>query len=828
MPEDAPGRAVSRRVLLGAAGSLAAAATTTAAATATAGMAPAMAGSPGMAAARAALRRLLPDHAGQFRLRPSARGPERFRVGGRPGRIEVAGSGPAAVLTGVHWYLKYACGVHLSWAGGEAKLPDTLPDPRESRTALDREATVAHRFFGNDTHDGYTAPYARWPRWERLIDVLALHGFNEVLVTVGQEAVYHRMLQEFGYTEAEARSWLPAPSHQPWWLLQNMSGYGGPVAPELIAERVEMGRRITGRLRELGMAPVLPGFFGTVPDGFAARNPGARTVPQGMWAGLRRPDWLDPRSAAFRAAAASFYRHQAELFGPADLFKMDLLHEGGSAGDVPVAAAGRAVQAALRAARPRAVWVMLGWQANPRRALLDALDRRRVLVVDGRSDLPGTTDRERDWGGTPYAFGTIPNFGGRTTLGAAAQRWAERFAAWRDKPGSALVGTAYLPEAGERDPAALELFSELAWRRAPVDRAAWFDGYADLRYGAPDAAARSAFAVLRETAYGITSPDGRPHDSVFAARPSLAAASGTHYATHAPAYDLAAFDGAFAALLGVREGLRDCDAYRHDLTDLTRQVLANRSWVLIGRLRAAYERGDGDGFGALSRLWLRLLTLAEEASACHRAFLLGPWLAEARRAGLERTARVLLTTWADRPTADGGRLAGYANRDWSGLLGDVYLPRWRAYLDELADAAAAGRAPRTFDWYAGEEAWTRSARRYPVRPSGDPYRTARRVYEVLARAPYQGEVTVRAASGALTAVFRNTSGLRATGPVRLTVLAPAVAGEPAALLPPAAPGGTATARWPLADRSAGPVRWEVRAGFAPRGERPVTAVYAGG
>lgn len=70
---------------------------------------------------------------------------------------------------------------------------------------------MAHRFALNDTHDGYTAPYADWPRWERLIDVLALHGCNEVLVTAGQEAVYHRLLQDFGYTDDEARAWLPAP-----------------------------------------------------------------------------------------------------------------------------------------------------------------------------------------------------------------------------------------------------------------------------------------------------------------------------------------------------------------------------------------------------------------------------------------------------------------------------------------------------------------------------------------------------------------------------------------------------------------------------------------
>ncbi|MCS0636270.1 alpha-N-acetylglucosaminidase [Streptomyces sp. LP05-1] len=868
---------VSRRALLSGAGAVGAAAALpvsgTAPAAAASGTTPAGTAVPARAdgpertgpggadptaAARAALRRLLPHHAGQFRLRPlpgeAAGSPDRFRVAGTTGRVEVAGTGAATLLTGVHWYLKYAAGAHLSWAGSRVELPDRLPAPGRP---LERRATVPHRFALNDTHDGYTAPYADWPRWERLIDVLALHGCNEVLVTAGQEAVYHRLLQEFGYSGAEARAWLPAPSHQPWWLLQNMSGYGGPVDPALLGRRTELGRRICDRLRELGMEPVLPGYFGTVPEDFTTRNPGARTVPQGVWAGLRRPDWLDPRTPAFRAVAAAFYRHQKELFGPARLFKMDLLHEGGTAGDVPVPEAARAVQGALRAARPDATWVLLGWQANPRRELLDALDRDRTLVVDGLSDLESVTDRERDWGGVPYAFGSIPNFGGRTTLGARTHQWSARFTAWRDRPGSALAGTAYMPEAAERDPAAFELFSELAWRNEPVDRERWFTEYAALRYGGQDPAAAEAFGVLRETAYRITSRDGRPHDSVFAARPSLTAASGAYYATHSPAYDLPAFDRAFAALLAVREPLRRSDAYRHDLTDLARQALANRSWTLIGQLRAAYGRKDADAFRALSRLWLRLMRLSDEMAGCHRAFLLGPWLADARREGRERTARALITTWADRPTADAGHLANYANRDWSGLIADVHLPQWDAYLGALADALdrdrdrdresdrdPAGREPEPagrFDWYAAEEAWTRRTEPYPLRPTGDPYRTARRVHAVLARAPYQGGVTVTGEPGALapgatarvTAVFRNLNGLRATGPVRLALDVPGTGARPPREVGPVPAAGSAAAEWritvpdrPLV-RPVEPLPYELSARYGPGGEPPVTTVHPG-
>ncbi|MEU9487919.1 alpha-N-acetylglucosaminidase TIM-barrel domain-containing protein [Streptomyces decoyicus] len=800
------------------------------------------------APAQAALARLLPRHADQFQLAPLAPdgGADRFRVDGRAGRITVSGTTPAVLLTGVNWYLKYTCRAHLSWAGDQTALPDRLPAPA---SPMERATSLRHRFALNDTHDGYTAPYADWPHWERMIDVLALHGVNEVLVTPGSEAVYHRLLTDFGYSGTEARGWLPAPSHQPWWLLQNMSGYDGPLSRQLIDKRAELGRRITDRLRALGMHPVLPGYFGTVPDGFAARNPGARTVPQGTWSGLKRPDWLDPRTDAFAAAAASFYRHQQQLLGPADHFKMDLLHEGGDPGDVPVPDAARAVEKALRTARPDATWVILGWQENPRRDLLDAVDHDRMLIVDGLSDLDTVTDRERDWGGVPYAFGSIPNFGGRTTIGAKTHIWAERFTAWRDKPGSKLAGTAYMPEAAERDPAAFELFSELAWRERPVDRTAWFDGYADLRYGARDEGARAAFAALRTSAYEISSKDGRPHDSVFAARPSLAARSGTVWATHTPAFDAAGFDTAFAALLRVRPALRGSDAYRHDLTDAARQALANRSWQLIGQLQEAYRRKDRAAFRALSGLWLRLMRLSDEVTGAHRLFLLGPWLADAKamangpeeEARLEHSARALITTWADRATADGGSLANYANRDWHGLIGEVHLPQWQAYLDELSDALAADRPPKTFDWYALEEPWTRARTSHPLRPTTDAYRTARRVHDTLAKAPYQGTVTVTADPSALppggratvTAALRNVNGLRATGRVDFALTGVEATASGPVTLPSLPPGGTGRARWQVTapagplDAPLHPLPYDLTVDYGPKGEPRVRTARHG-
>lgn len=379
-----------------------------------------------VAPARAALGRLLPRHWRQFTLVPdTTAGPDTFTVSGTAGAITVRGSTGATLLTGVGWYLQHVAGVDIGWPGDSiGMLPARLPAVPSPVT---RSAQVPHRYALNDTDDGYSGPYRSFEEHQRQIDLMALHGINEVFVQVGAEYPYYRALQGFGYSAEELRRWIPGPGHQSWWLLQNLSEFGGPVPERLMRERAALGGRIAEQLRGLGMTAVLPGYFGTVPPGFAARNPGSSTVAQGDWAGFDRPDWLDPASPVFAKLAAAYYAEQRAVFGDSTMYRMSPLHEGGQTGSVDVGAAARAIQDALHAARPGALWAVLGWQDDPTAELLAGVDTSKLLILDGLSDRYNRLDREARWGGAPYAMGTIYNFGGHTTVGANSSVWIERF-----------------------------------------------------------------------------------------------------------------------------------------------------------------------------------------------------------------------------------------------------------------------------------------------------------------------------------------------------------------------------------------------------------------
>jgi alpha-N-acetylglucosaminidase len=677
-------------------------------------------------AARALERILGKSRAGQITLRTidKGTGADRFRVSAEGGHLVVAGTSPAVQLTGFGWYLREVAHADVAIGGSQLDLPPRLPLPS---APIEREASVANRFALNDTNEGYAGAYLSWQEWEHRIDVLALLGINQVLVYEGQEAVYERAFQRFGYSAADMRAWIPEPAHQPWWLLQNMCCTGSPISQQLIDRRAALARRIVDRLRELGMTPVLPGYYGTVPTDFEKRNPGAHTVPQGTWNGLERPDWLDPTGPEFGKVAAAFYQAQTQLYGTATMYKMDLLHEGGTAGSVPVGPASKAVQDALETAHPGAIWVILGWESNPRKETLEAVDRSRMFVVDGLSEQPDVTDRDKDFLGTPYAFGTIWNFGGHQNFGAGLTVWNEKFHAWQARPGNAMNGIALMPEAIDNNPAAVAFFADMPWEDGPVDMDAWFAEYATARYGAADPHALAAWQIIERTAYSWPAGEDTRHvTALFDDQPSL-----TDTGQAALQYDPAEFEKALRELLQVDPRLRRSGAYRYDLVDVARQVLANRSRALLPKILAAYRDRDTAEFGRLTDRWMAEMKLMNEVLGTDPHFLLGTWQREAARqaANAEEAARLdydlksLVTLWQTESPG----LQDYARREFNGLVGGYYAKRWKMFFDVLKDSLKTGEQPKPIDWRAVAENWAHAGTRYAAEPHGDAYRLAARV-----------------------------------------------------------------------------------------------------
>jgi alpha-N-acetylglucosaminidase len=695
--------------------------------------------------AEGVLKRLLPRQAAQFELsalpRPGAA--DRFRISPANTHIRVEGSTISSLLFGINWYLKYIARAQISPNGdqlpsGNLPLPDRV---------IEGETPYLYRYALNENVDGYTAAYWDWPRWEREIDVLALSGINAILIERGMESVLYRTFREFGYTDKELRDWITLPAHQNWQLMGNLCCYNGPVSPELLQRRVASARQIIARLHELGITPVLPGFFGIVPKSFKTKFPQSHIVPQGEWAGFERPDWLDPRDPMFSRVAAAFYAHQRELFGRSDVYDMEVFQEGGDSGGVPVAAAAKAVQSALETANPGSLWMMMAWQGNPRQDLLSGVDRSRLLIVDIDHDRKPRDQRQTDFQGAPFLFGGIWEFGGRTTLGANVSNITERLQLLA-RTNSNMVGTALFTEGMDTNPFAYDLFTEMAWRREPVDIASWTSDYVRRRYGAADPHALAAWQILIRTAYNIrmdevtfNSERDAAQESLFNAQPSLTANRASNWSPEAIRYDAKLFKKALPELLAAAPTLKNVS---YDLVDVARQTLANESRLLLPEIKAVFEKEDSERFEHLTNRWLHLMDLQEQLLGTHPAFMVGTWLKYVQPWAstpheLERLrfdARSLLTTWGDRKASEGASLHDYGNKDWSGLTGDYYKARWQAYFNALKQQLRTGTPAAPIDWFAFGERWNRNTGTYGTVPSGDSRQIALQIaHEVVRYAP---------------------------------------------------------------------------------------------
>jgi alpha-N-acetylglucosaminidase len=186
--------------------------------------------------------------------------------------------------------------------------------------------------------------------------------------------------------------------------------------------------------------------------------------------------------------------------------------------------------------------------------------------------------------------------------------------------------------------------------------------------------------------------------------------------------------------------LKGNDAYRYDVVNLTRQVLGQRGMPLVRRVEEAYLRKDRAALLAAEAQVVSLLRDLDALTATRREFLLGRWIADARRWGTndserrlyEWNARNLITLWGTKCTeGQNDDLNLYAYKEWEGMFGSYFLPRWERFFEGLNASLEAGVpfdraafASESCDW---EQRWSRETTSFRVTPTGDPVTTARRL-----------------------------------------------------------------------------------------------------
>lgn len=697
------------------------------------------------------LERIQPGVSARFVVEETGGDEDYFELGMKDGKIRIAANSAVNAAAGLNWYLKYYAGVHLSWNGMTASLPDTLPPV----PVPERRTTDQHwRYYLNYCTHSYSMAFWDWERWEMEIDWMALHGINMPLAVTGTDVVWRNMMLKLGYSKDEVNSFVAGPAFQGWWLMNNLEGWGGPNSDKWYDDREALQKRILARMREYGMTSVLPGYGGMVPHD-AAERLGLEVAGQGLWNSFTRPAFLQPTDPKFDEIADLYYGELEALYGQSGFYSMDPFHEGGSTEGIDLTEAGCRIHRAMRRASPGSVWVLQGWNNNPRRELIAGIDPGDLMVLDlasetypqwgGESDL--SPRREGGYGQHEWIYCMLLNFGGNVGLhGKMDCVISEYYKARGSRYGATLKGVGLTMEGIENNPVMYELLTELPWRQDAFSKEEWLDGYVNARYGAADADISRAWTILANSIYNCpaTSTQQGTSESVFCARPGMDVWQVSNWSGMTDYYDPAAVIEAAGEFVKAADRFRGDNNYEYDLVDIVRQAVAEAGRLMYRRVTAAVKAGDVAEFDARSRDFLNLIMLQDRLLATRGEFRVGRWIADARRlaptAGecdlMEWNARVQITTWGPRECSEDGGLRDYAHREWNGVLADLYHRRWSCWF-ELQRRRMAGEVLPDIDYYAVDSQWAESLNVYNPDAEGDAVDVAREVYRAISDLKYK-------------------------------------------------------------------------------------------
>lgn len=743
-------------------------------------------------AASGLLKRLLPTHVSCFQFKIISKdvcgGKSCFWVtnyenpsNGSP-EIVVQGTTAVEIASGLHWYLKYLCGAHVSWdkTGGvqlaSIPAPGSLPHVKKEGIMIKRP--VPWNYYQNVVTSSYSYVWWDWERWEKEIDWMALQGINLPLAFTGQESIWQKVFMDFNISAQDLNNFFGGPAFLAWARMGNLHAWGGPLSQNWLDQQLALQKQILARMVELGMTPVLPSFSGNVPAALRNKFPSANITRLGDWNTVNaNPRWcctylLDPSDPLFIQIGEAFVKKQIEVYGHVtDIYNCDTFNENTPPTSDPayISNLGSAVFEAMSKANKNAVWLMQGWlfysdssfwKPPQMKALLHSVPFGKMIVLDLFADVKPVWESSSQFYGTPYVWCMLHNFGGNIEMYGVLDTLASGPIIARVSENSTMVGVGMCMEGIEHNPVVYELMPEMAFRKDKVNVEDWLNVYSHRRYGKTVKQAEAAWDILHQTIYNCSDgiadhntdyivkfPDWDPSSDTYFGfskqnnkkslipmhrnrRFVLSELKSTLPQPHMW-YSNSDSIKALKLLIKAGEDLAGSLTYRYDLVDLTRQVLSKFANQVYLDALIAFRHKDVVALKSHSQRFEQLIIDIDQLLAADDNFLLGTWLESAKKLALtpqekrqyEWNARTQVTMWYDVTKTNQSQLHDYANKMWSGLLVDYYLPRASMYFNRMSKSLTENTTFEIVEWrkewISYSNKWQQDTKLYPVKAQGD-------------------------------------------------------------------------------------------------------------
>ncbi|CAH1772956.1 unnamed protein product [Owenia fusiformis] len=691
--------------------------------------------------------RLLPNLTNSFYVSVDKKlGPvnkDTFQISTMSGQLQIQGTSGVAAAWGLHYYLKYYCGCHISWGGRQLNIP--TPMPRVPYPGVKKTSNDRFRYYQNVCTVSYSFAWWDWARWEEEIDWMALSGINLPLAFNGQEAIWQKVYMKLGLTRAEVDEHFGGPAFFAWARMGNIRGWGGPLSDNWHQQQLALQHKILERMAVFGMTPVLPAFAGHVPKGLTRLFPNSSITRLSDWGGFKDQYCctylLDPNDKLFQQIGGDFIKEYIKEFNyTSHIYNTDTFNEMTPKSSDPayLSSTSKAVYDAMIAGDSQAIWLMQGWlflsgfwKPPQAKALLTGVPQGHMIVLDLMAELSPQYQRLESYYGQPFIWCMLHNFGGNNQMFGNLESINKNPFVGRNFTDSTMIGTGLTPEGINQNNMVYEFMNENIWRTEPRNIMDWVAAFVKRRYTGTNDNIEKAWTLLANSVFNGAGVKDGPQGIQIILSPRLDMKQTVWYD---PNDVLMAWDNMIMAAQSKPFSMSKL--FKYDLVDLTRQSLQVISIQKYTDLITAYKNKDQDALLNAIGALLDLLEDLDQVLATDEHFMLGKWLASAQALGVnpkekqqyDLNARYQITTWGPN-----GEILDYANKQWSGLVMDYYKPRWQLFSSYLMDSVSKGvpynaTAFREEVFQKVELAFVQNGKTYPITETGDSYQISTTIH----------------------------------------------------------------------------------------------------
>ena len=593
-------------------------------------------------------------------------GSDTYEIYTEDGKIVLAGNSNLSLAMAYYRYLNEYCGIILTNGDYDISTTGTapLPEGKISFTARQQiRARTSHEFFALEGN------YWGFDRWEKEIDLMAMHGINTAYQPVGFDGVLFATLCEFGLDEKLCAEFASGPAFLSRQLTGNVAGMHSVNSKDYLERKIYIGKKITEREKELGIEPIFPAILPSVPFSLRKKYIKMDIFKAPLWYNLPPIFYIKSENAFFEIFNLKFLKKQRELLGETKNYFFEPLYDVNQKGyNSYLASMGERLSEVLHAFDSEAVCYTHLSAINAE--FFKEISGKKFIFIKDSGD-------EALLNGKRYIVPIKGNLYGRTSIyGDINKVCGCPFL----KDGNAL-GTTLELDTFRENPLYCAAALKAVSANEPFDSDEFTKDYAHKRYKTDEYT--DDLLEIKNLCYVSDESVG----SIICARPTTQINHTALFDTMERKYDYRKLFEIAKRML--ENSARKTDTLRADIQSVLRQALSDFAYPVYKLATEFFRSKNVNNFEQASNLFLeicedidRLLKTREETNLSARyeeAHSLGN--SKDEKEAIDINFLMLHTIWGPLGHT---MLYDTAWAEWGGLVKDYYAKRWFMYYRSLA------------------------------------------------------------------------------------------------------------------------------------------------